>query len=650
VNIAGMTGDQLVEMMDRRIGESKGFWDGKDYELEKTTKANERYYFGKQVSDLDDSQDKNLSLDNRIFSSIRTIVPYVTSRITEPEGAPSSTSEEAKRFAEDIEKALYIHVKKQNLKRKVKFALEDAIIRRRGYLKLRYDAVKKNFCAIEYVPAESIIVDHKARTDEELRYFRHVLDKTPEDLITMFPDMKAKILDTFQLDENSPRADMQKSYQIHEDWCFVPGDDGLDLICSWSYNKVCFGAVPNPNWLPGKQNFIDYPQMPLIEFNVLADGRTHIDRTSFVEQAKYLQSTIDQRGRQIGVNAGLGNIGMPVVDAAALADDQAEYVQFEPDTVLELDVSNAGKQSINDVFTTWKAGTLSPDVYKDKQDAVEGVQNTFGASNVNQGNESDNKTLGQDELLRDQSVGRQQEIVDAIDVGMARLYPLVAQFLFVYGQEQELFKFVGENAEFDYVIMHTDELDVNAEMQIKAGTSMPIDNPQRRATADKAAASMMIDPLTYWEIMDEPNAQKYAKRVADWTANPTGFLQDTQEEVFDRDAYVDIQMLKAGQQPPYRDELSKEYFDYLNHYVLSGDLENPNIDIMTRQVISQFIDIQLARGQKMLGMAETQLPTPQDVAAHNMQVDAANSAPPPPMQPGAPGQPPQRGAAPKPVQ
>ena len=196
----------------------------------------------------------------------------------------------------------------------------------------------------------------------------------------------------------------------------------------------------------------------------------------------------------------------------------------------------------------------------------------------------------------------------------------------------------------------------NAEIRVKAGTSMPIDRSQRRATADKAAQQAMIDPLSYWEIMDEPNAQKFAKRVVDWTAtqqgNGGGYMSDITDEIFNRDAYVDIELIKQGTEPPYRDDLDKEYFDFLNQYILSGDLENPNISPEINQAIAAFIDIQLARGQKMLGMAETQLPTPDDVNAHNAQVDQANAAnaaamkgipAPPPPAPTAPGQPAAKG-------
>jgi hypothetical protein len=210
---------------------------------------------------------------------------------------------------------------------------------------------------------------------------------------------------------------------------------------------------------------------------------------------------------------------------------------------------------------------------------------------------------------------------------MQRLYKLMAQFLLVYGEEEELFRAVGENSEFDYIVMRSDDLDTNAEIRVKSGTSMPVDNPQRRATADKAATQKMIDPLSYWEIMDEPNAEKYAKRLTDFTADPASFLKDIEEDLFNRDAFVDLEIIKHGGEPPYRDDLPKEYFDYLNKIVLSGDLENPEIPMEVRQAMSAFIDQQLARAEKMLGMAETQLPTAQDVAAHNTQVDQANAAP-----------------------
>lgn len=628
--IHGMTADELASQQDKRVNASKTFWNGKGYKLDETRKANRKLYYGQQVSDDDDGEQENLSLDNRIFSSIRTIVTYVLTRITEPEVYPSSNTKAAKRFAEDFEKALHIKADKEKVKVKAKFALEDAIIERGGYLKPRYDAVTGNFCSVEYVPADSIVIDHRAKPYEEPRYFRHYLEKSIEDLIVMFPDMKSRIYDLFKVDGTTGKDKMQEIQIINEDWVFVvdPATNELDLVVCWNYKQVGFGCEPDPNWRYGKSNFLDSHMMPLVPFNVLSDGRTWIDKTSFVEQAKYSQATIDERGQQIGENAGLGSVGMPVVDSAALADDQSQYLTYEPDTVLELDVTNASKNSINDVFTTWKAQPLSQDVYKDKVDAIAAVENAFGASTVMQGNESDNKTLGQDELLRDQSMGRQAEIVDAVDNAMTRLYQLMAQFLLVYGEEEEVFKLVGENSEFDIIVMRSDDLDTNAEIRVKSGTSMPIDNPQRRATADKAATQAMIDPLSYWEIMDAPNAQKIAKRLMDYTADPASFLKDTEEELFNRDAYADLEILKSGGVPPYRDDLPKEYFDYLNQFVLSGDLENPKIDLPTRQTISQFIDVQLARAQKMLGMAETQLPTEQDVAAHNQKVDAANAATP----------------------
>lgn len=616
--------EEWVASLDRRITKSKSFWD-KEYKLDKVTKANEALYLGKQALGKDnDDEDGDISLDNRIFSSIRTIVPYVTTRITEPEVYPSSNSLKAKKFAEDLEKALFVHASNEKLKSKIKYALEDAIIRRRGYLKPRYDAVTGNFCAIEYVPAESIIIDHEAMTYEEPRYFRHLLEKSVEDLLIMFPDITDKIKEAFNLTDKPDKASLEETHTINEDWCFKPGKDGLDLIVTWSYKKLCLGKAQDPNWRYGKSNVLDSHMMPLVPINVLNDGRKHIDKTSFVEQASLLQKNVDRRSAQISRNAGLGNVGMPVVDSAALADDQSQYLAFDEDTVLELDVSNAGKNSINDVFTTWKAGSMPQFVYDDKLDSRNGIDVAFGTPNVFRGEQSNSNTLGQDVLVRDQAFGRQQEIVDAIDLAMERLYKLIAQFLLVYGNEKELFRFVGEDGLFDYILMNSEELDTSIQVQVKAGTSMPIDRAQRRATADKAAQMQMIDPLSYWEIMDEGNAEKYAKRLVEFTTDPGSFLKSTDDELFNRDAFVDIELIKNGAQPPFREDLPKEYFDHLNKYVLSGDLDNPTIAPEIKDAITQFIDMQLARGQKMLGMAQTQLPTPDEVNAANQQTDQLN--------------------------
>lgn len=612
------TDDTWVASLDRRVKESLDHWNSK-YKLEEKTKENEKLYLAEEELNSDNLDAKS---DNRIFSSVRTIVPYVTSRITEPQIIPSSNSTISKKFAEDFEKALFYKADDEKVKAKVKFALEDAIIRRRGYLKPRYDAVNRNFCSIEYVPAESIIVDHKAKPYEELRYFRHLLDKTIQDILTMFPEAKNKIYLAFGIDDSTPEAKLEESHVVHEDWCFKPSAEGLDLIVTWSYKKVCLGKMKDPNWNYEGENFLKTHMMPLIYFNVLNDGRSHIDKTSFVEQASLLQKNVNERTQQIAKSAGLGNTGMPVVDSAALADDQSQYLSFDEDTVLELEVPDG--KNIGDVFDVWKSGALPQAVYEDKIDSRNGIDNAFGTPNVFRGEKSDANTLGQDVLVRDQAFGRQQEIVDAIDMGMDRLYKILAQFLLVYGEEEELFEFVGENGEYDYILMHTANLDTKIKIRVKSGTSMPIDRAQRRATADKASASGMIDPLSYWEIMDEGNAEKYAKRLVEYTIDPAKYMGGADEELFNRDAFVDIEFIKNGIQPKFRDDLPKEYFDYLNKYVLSGDLDNPTIAPEIKDMIMQFIDVQLARGQKMLGIAETQMPTPEEVIAANQQTDMLN--------------------------
>lgn len=614
------TDDAWVESLDRKIEASKSHWDS-EYKLDKVTKENEKLYLGCEA--LDDDDESNKSLDNRIFSSIRTIVPYVTSRITQPEAVATSSSQSAKKFAEDLEKGLYYKADDEKLRKKIKFAIEDAIIRRRGYLKPRYDTVNRNFCSIEYVPCESIIIDHKAKTYEEPRYFRHLLDKTIEDMLIMFPEMKDKIQQAFGVDDKTPKAKLEETHVVNEDWCFVPTSEGLDLMVTWSYKKMCLGKMQDPNWNYEGENFLKTHMMPLVFINVLSDGRAYIDKTSFVEQAKLLQKNVNERSEQISKSAGLGNVGMPVVDSAALADDQSQYLAFDEDTVLELEVPD-GKR-IGDVFDVWKAGTLPNSVYEDKIDSRNCIDNTFGTPNIFRGEQSKNNTLGQDEIIRDQAFGRQQEIVDAIDDAANRLYNLMAQFLFIYGDEDELLDSIGDNGEYDYVIIHTPSIKTNVKkIRVKSGTSMPIDRPQRRATADKAASYNMIDPLTYWEIMDEGNAEKYAKRLMEYQTDPASYMKETEEGIFNRDAFVDIELIKNGTQPPFREDLPKEYFDHLNKYILSGALDNPTLDPMIGQAIAQFIDIQLARGQKMLGMAETQLPTPEEVNMANQQTDQLN--------------------------
>lgn len=622
--IGRMTLEQYVIFNNARISEAQSFWNGKDFGLKKAHEENQKYYHGRQV----DEDDIDRALDNRIFSAVRSILPYVTSRITEPEISPSGGEPMARKFAEDLEAALLKKARTEKVRMKMKFAVQDAMIVRRGYLKCRYDAATGNFCSIEFVPAESVIVSHKAKAYEEPPILRHVLDKTVDDLLLMFPENEAKIKEIFHIDESTKMDEYYKSREINEDWSFMTVDGVLDLFVTWSFRNQPLGMIQDPNWRYDDTNFLPYHMIPFIPVNILSDGRTLIDKTSFVEQAKYSQDTVDERTKQIGKNAGLGSIGMPVVDSRAMADDQAQFITYDQDQVLELDVKSTGVDDINKAFTTWRADPLPAHVYEDKADAREAIDNAFGTSNLQRGQESDNKTLGQDVLLRDQTQGRQQEIIDAIDVATERLYMLMAQFLLVYGNEEEMFKIAGENAEFDYVIMRSDSIDTEAEISVKGGSSLPIDRPQLRATAKQAAADKMIDPRSYWEIMDQPNAEKYASRLVKYGKDPTAIISDIAEDAFNRDAQVDIETVIRGGSPPFRENLDTDYFDHLNRYAQSGalDPENPNMPLEVKQALVAFINAQLARGTRMLGMAETQLPTPEDIQARNEEIAAGNEA------------------------
>jgi hypothetical protein len=443
--IGKMTLEEFVELADTRINESIGFWNKGDYKLKDVDKENLKYYLGNQANNEGDIDDK--ALDNRIFSSIRSILPYVTAQITEPEVGPSDNNPEAIQFSQDLARALHKHAKKQKVRLKLKFAVQDAIIMRRGYLKVRYDGPTNNFCHVDYVPAESIIVDHKAKPYEEPRYFRQKLDKTVDDLLLMFPENEAKIKQVFKIDNNTPPSAYYKSYEVNEDWCMHSIDGELDLYVVWSYNKKPLGMIKDPNWNYEGDNFLDSHTMPLIPVNLLSDGRTMIDKTSFVEQAKYSQEVIDNRTRQISKNAGVGTTGMPVVDSRVMGDDQAQFITFDPDQVLELDLESAGVDDINKAFTTWKSDGLPAEVFADKSDARQAVDNTFGTNYIMRGETPQHRTTAsQDILLRDQAQGRQREIIDAIDSACERLYLLMAQFLLVYGDQQTLFRVAGQNS------------------------------------------------------------------------------------------------------------------------------------------------------------------------------------------------------------
>lgn len=612
-------------MVKRRYNEASEHWN-KDQMLKSVRAKNNSNYLAKYVQEqLIDERYQEVYLDNRQFSSVRTVLPFLTARVTAPEVTPGDGDDVSIQFAEDFEQALQRHAEQKNGRALVRLAVQDVLRGERlGLLKWRYDAMLDDVI-VEHVPPEAVTIGKRSRLYEEPDFLRHTQERSVGELIKQFPDKKQKILELFNIDKGVP-SQLEKLHKINEDWIWIDLEDKRTLVVGYSYQNFVFGKTSDPNWNENGKNLLERPMIPFVFFNFLNDGSGYIDQTSFMEQAQYLQSNYNKRGQTIAENAKYAGTGVPIFAKDAITQKDVAKIRFSPIQRVLLDAPDVSK-----AFTTWQAGNMQPFVMEDKADLKDGIDNVWAANAVLRGQQSENKTATQDILNRNQAEGRLADPVDCIDDSMTRFYQLEAQFMYRYFDEKKFYNYLGDNGKFVSIVVSQDEIAKNLGITItvKAGTSLPIDRAQKRATVMELLKLNKIGTLAAYKelaIFEDPEQafKDYLMELSD----PASLLGEVDKRMFDREANEDLQLVIAGKTPEERDDLSEEYLNHLNEYLLTDKYKMLKAEQQMR--VSEYIDSIIAKASRKMNKMALQ-PAP----------DVLNPAPPPQVpgapQPGDPG-------------
>jgi hypothetical protein len=598
----------FIEMVKRRAKEAEDHWEETEH-LKSIRAKNNKQYLGKYVEEkLRDERYEDIYLDNRQFTSIRTIVPFLTARITQPEILPADETDIALYFAKDFEKSLAKHAKKQFGRAKIRMAVEDVLRGERvGVLKWVYDR-ELDTVKLEHCEPGSIIVGKRSKQFDEPDFVRHKQKRTLGALLRQFPHREKQILDLFDVSNKTlSQLEKEKEYDINEDWIWIDYKDKRELVVGWSYQNFLFEKVLDPNWMERGKNIAEHHMMPFVFINLLNNGSGYIDQTSFLEQAQYLQDNYNKRGQTIADNAKYAGIGVPIFASGSIEQADAAKVKFSPIQRILLKSDDVSKS-----FTTWQAGNLPNFIVEDKYDDRNSIDNIWGTPNIFRGEQSKNNTLGQDLVVRDQAEGRLSDPIDCIDDSMERFYTIEAQMMYRYFDEEHYYKYLGKAGKFIKVVINQRRIAQNLgiEIGVAAGTSLPIDRAQKRATLMELAKLNKVGTLTLYKelgLFDNPE-EAFKEYVMEQT-QPDQLIKDAESKVFDRDAQEDLADVIGGKVPEERDDVADEYLAFLNEYLLKDSYKFLKPE--EQQRVSQFIDAVTAKARrKMIKLAMQVNPEP----------------------------------------
>lgn len=564
----------LSNMLIKSLNENVEYWNKEPWNLQDTDKDNVRFFLGDQLDPKELARDGMSGTDNRLFTSTRAILSYATGSLAKPEVSPSRSDAQYVRMAKSMQTALYQHAKEEHVDVKVRAAVTNLIVRKRAFLKLRYDPTLGSYGDIltEVCNPEDIIIDRHAKYMDNPNIIYHRLRCSVDELILKFPKKAAAIKQAYSIKQGR-WSQMSRFVTYFEAWFSYYDDKGVPREgVAWFLPQfeMILDKMPNPNWVytgndaKDKQtNVLFVPPKPFVWFNYLNFGHSFIDETSLFEQAKPLQEMLNRRNRQFNTNVDFMN-GRYVGSKKAFSEEDAyKFVNRGARTMALVDAEDVGK-----AVTVLTPSTVSAQVFESLQDFRQEIDGVMGTPSIFQGaNPQSQDTLGRDQLVKQQAGMLQDDLVRAVTVGYERYYQVLLQMMRVYYTDDYWFSVKGGDGKQDFIMLNGDSIDANVRVTVEVDSTLPVDKESIRATAMELAGQKLIDPLTLFEDLGLPDPEIRAERLLKVQMQPFVYMGSVMQDEDNSEAELDIQMVIADKEPQERDAYDEHYLGYFNNFL-----------------------------------------------------------------------------------
>lgn len=319
--------------------------------------------------------------------------------------------------------------------------------------------------------------------------------------------------------------------------------------------------VKNPNWLYARsnKNFLSIPPKPYVPLNFDNDGEHWIDFTGPIEQAAPLQDLLNKRGRQLMEVVDKAN-GLTIFSSdSGLTKDDLQNLTGDPNQ--RLIIKTAGL-SVADLVHRVDPPQIPNMLMQDKIDLRTQIHSITGTPSEFTGSDdggTEEPTLGQSQMKKNQASGRQDAYVRSIDRWLTKYFNYWMQFAVVWYDEKHTFVYNGGDGQFDYITLSRDLIEDGIIVSVKSGGTLPFDKSRQEAIAINLAKMKLLSPLDVYKLLNMPNAQETYDNWAKFTNDPMTLARDAMDEVDSNKAYVDYVTIMSGKEAKLPEQVTKEY-------------------------------------------------------------------------------------------
>jgi hypothetical protein len=569
---------ELREVFDKRIADAKKFFEDR-YELTMRREKNERYLFGRQISQNEKANRyrpyEAKYQDNALYEIESSIKPIALSRLPEMIITPGNNTQEAQETAKNLSLIVNTDLKKRENRQILSLGFKHLPVYFTGIVKVRWNPESGEYGDYEFeiVHPENIVVDEQCPTKnaDDMDFVCQYMKLTVQDCVMRFPEAKEKLFKELTKsgvnvkDGNNWKA-MASTIKIAEvwfTWYVKKADDKENNLYErvegvmWKYGDVILKKMRNPNFdYEGQEKYFTYEvpgdkstrreatpeelsQAAIVgiipdNFKKEKTYRNYFDAPRkpfyFLGYDQWGKVAYDETSRieqNIYNQENMDAIGKRVIEKLK---DRGKHT-FSKDSGLQgkdierMDLNNPDQDLLVDGDVNKVHGYIPPieptqQEFAELKNTRERMFSVAGATNLNGQLQTNVATSNQ--IAREANYTRVDDLTeDTINAAAEWMADNIMQFIKLRYTDEHMRKLLGAKGSITFIKLTSNMIEEGMEVNIKASGT---DKIQSQNNAMQMAKMKMIDPLTFFEDMDLSDPEGRAEKLMMFMQDPAGYL------------------------------------------------------------------------------------------------------------------------------
>lgn len=528
----GLRDDELNQIIDARISESKTFYETMD--IDGRRKKNEQYWLGQHYN-KDEVQGLEY-VDNVIHDDTEKRIALAVGKVPDIIVVPGDGSLSGRTNTEILERVLDIDIGSSEKKRLIKNGLRHNHIHFLGIAKAVWNPNKGDKGDYEFnlCDPRKVLISHTGKIPEDgftadnCDLIVEVVEEPIATVLAKFPQKAAELKALLGSSDGSRLATTMK-YQ--EGWYTYHDSNGQILEgLFWRYNHLVLRNIRNPYFdfkgynrpvldqngqiqtspfgqIQTEQvfrNFFDRPRKPYLFISYENLGRSPLDDTTAIEQAIPLQRNLNKTGKQIrDISDGITN---KYAFNNTITQDQARLVTANPREPIWLDTNDPIDKAIQNFTNDGPPPVLFQELIQTRQQ----IDAKFSTHNINTTSSQRESGVAK-QINREADLATTDDIVSiAVERFVYEMASWAVQFMKLMYVDYHFKSKMGKDGQAIQEWIQRDMIDDGVSITVRGSVA---DKTTARNQAINLGTAGAIDPLTMFEEMDAPNPKERAQRL-----------------------------------------------------------------------------------------------------------------------------------------